>query len=116
MSDSKATVDKKLELIQKISEIADGLTLEYVKGLRKTINDPEATDEQKAKAFGEMDKVLRVAKQYSDRVLLAEGKATENLGVGGMPFNVIITKTYEQKPDDASQQPEVTTDETDEQE
>ncbi len=95
MSDSKATVDKKLELIQKISEIADGLTLEYVKGLRKTINDSDADDEQKAKAFGEMDKVLRVAKQYSDRVLLAEGKATENLGVGGMPFNVIITKTYE---------------------
>ncbi len=116
MSDSKATVDKKLELIQEISEIADGLTLEYVKGLRKTINDPEATDEEKSKAFGEMDKVLRVAKQYSDRVLLAEGKATENLGVGGMPFNAIITKTYEQKPDDASQQPEETTDETDEHE
>ena len=116
MSDSKATVDKKLELIQEISEIADGLTLEYVKGLRKTINDSDADDEQKSKAFGEMDKVLRVAKQYSDRVLLAEGKATENLGVGGMPFNVIITKTYEQKPDDVSQQPEVTTDETDEQE
>ncbi len=116
MSDSKATVDKKLELIQEISEIADGLTLEYVKGLKKTINDSDADDEQKAKAFGEMDKVLRVAKQYSDRVLLAEGKATENLGVGGMPFNVIITKTYEQRPEDASQQPEVTTDETDEQE
>ena len=28
-----------------------------------------------------MDKVLRIAKQYSDRVLLAEGKATENIGV-----------------------------------
>ena len=116
MSDSKATVDKKLELIQKISEIADGLTLEYVKGLRKTINDPEATDEQKAKAFGEMDKVLRVAKQYSDRVLLAEGKATENLGVGGMPFNVIITKTYETPATEDTEDSEETTDDTDEHE
>ena len=108
--------DDKLELIRQISGLADAITQKYVESLSETINDPEATDEQKAKAFGEMDKVLRVAKQYSDRVLLAEGKATENLGVGGMPFNVIITKTYEQEPDDASQQPEVTTDETDEQE
>ena len=87
--------DEKLELIRQISGLADGITQKYVKSLSETINDPEATDEEKAKAFGEMDKVLRVAKQYSDRVLLAEGKATENLGVGGMPFNVIITKTYE---------------------
>ena len=108
--------DEKLERIRQISGLADGITQKYVESLSETINDPEATDEEKAKAFGEMDKVLRVAKQYSDRVLLAEGKATENLGVGGMPFNVIITKTYEQEPDDASQQPEVTTDETDEQE
>ncbi len=116
MSDSKATVDKKLELIQKISEIADGLTLEYVKGLRKTINDADADDEEKAKAFGEMDKVLRVAKQYSDRVLLAEGKATENLGVGGMPFNVIITKTYESPATVDTEDSEENADETDEQE
>ena len=100
MSDSKKTVDKKLELMQEISEIADGLTLDYVKGLAATIKDPDADDAQKAKAFREMDKVLRIAKQYSDRVLLAEGKATENIGVGGsggMPFNVVFTKTYETK-------------------
>jgi len=109
--------DEKLELIRQISGLADGITQKYVESLSETINDPEATDEEKAKAFGEMDKVLRVAKQYSDRVLLAEGKATENLGVGGMPFNVIITKTYEnQESEDRSQEPEVTTDETDEHE
>ncbi|MCD6394552.1 MAG: hypothetical protein J7M40_13740 [Planctomycetes bacterium] len=108
--------DEKLKLIRQISGLADGITQKYVESLSETINDPEASVEEKAKAFGEMDKVLRVAKQYSDRVLLAEGKATENLGVGGMPFNVIITKTYEQKPDDVSQQSEVTTDETDEHE
>ncbi len=61
--------DEKLELIRQISGLADGITQKYVESLSETINDPEATDEEKAKAFGEMDKVLRVAKQYSDRVL-----------------------------------------------
>ena len=61
------TVDKKLKLISRISEIADSVTLEYVKGLSKTINAADSDDEQKAKAFREMDKVLRIAKQYSDR-------------------------------------------------
>ncbi len=101
--------DEKLELIRQISGLADGITQKYVESLSETINDPEATDEEKAKAFGEMDKVLRVAKQYSDRVLLAEGKATENLGVGGMPFNVIITKTYETPATEDTEDSEVTT-------
>lgn len=64
MDKKKLTVEKKLELIQEISEIADGLTLDYVKGLRKTIKDPDADDAQKSKAFREMDKVLRISKQY----------------------------------------------------
>ena len=87
--------DKRFELVRQISELADGVTLEYVKGLSEIIADPEADAKKKAKAFAEMDKVLRIAKQYSDRVLLAEGKNTANLGLGGMPFNVVITKTYE---------------------
>ncbi len=98
MSDSKKTTDKKLELIEQISEIADGLTLDYVKGLRKTIDDPDLDDAQRAKAFREMDKVLRISKQYSERVLLAEGKNTSNIGVdgkGGLPFKVIFTETFE---------------------
>ena len=89
---------KKLELIEQISEIADSLTLEYVKGLAATINDADAEDAQKAKAYREMDKVLRIAKQYSERVLLAEGKNTSNIGVdgkGGLPFKVIFTETFE---------------------
>ena len=107
MINKKLTTDKKLELIQEISELADGVTLEYVKGLSETISDPKANTKEKQKAFAEMDKVLRIAKQYSDRVLLAEGKNTENIGVGGMPFNVIITKTYEnQNSEDSSQESE----------
>jgi hypothetical protein len=98
MSDSKKTVDKKLEIIEKISALADSLTLEYVTGLASIINDPDADDAQKAKAYREMDKVLRIAKQYSERVLLAEGKNTSNIGIdgkGGLPFKVIFTETFE---------------------
>lgn len=96
------TTEKKLELIRQITALADGVTLEYVKSLSEVINDPQAEASEKRKAFSEMDKVLRVAKQYSDRVLLAEGKTTANIGVGGsgsMPFEVIVTKTYETKPE-----------------
>ena len=85
-----------------ICEIADGVTLDFVKGLRKTINDADADDEQKAKAFREMDKVLRITKQYSERVLLAEGKNTANIGVdgkGGLPFKFVINKHYPSAPD-----------------
>ena len=102
MDKKKLTVEKKLELIQEISEIADGLTLDYVKGLRKTIKDPDADDAQKSKAFREMDKVLRISKQYSDRVLLAEGKTTANIGIdgkGGLPFKFVINKHYPEPPE-----------------
>jgi hypothetical protein len=102
MSDSKKTVDKKLEIIEKISALADSLTLEYVTGLASIINDPDADDAQKAKAYREMDKVLRIAKQYSERVLLAEGKNTANIGVdgkGGLPFKFVINKHYPEPPE-----------------
>ena len=87
--------DKKLKLISKISELADKVTLEYVKKLSAIINDKKADEKKKAKAFAEMDKVLRIAKQYSDRQLLAEGKNTENIGLAGMPFEVTFVKNYE---------------------
>ena len=96
--DNKNLTTEKLELISKISAIADGITLEYVTALSEKINDPEIEAEEKRKAFTEMDKVLRVAKQYSDRVLLAEGKTTANIGVDGkgtLPFKVIFTETVE---------------------
>ena len=84
-------------IIRRVRGVADKITLEYVESLLKIIDDPQADEDKKQKAFAEMDKVLRIAKQYSDRVLLAEGKNTENIGVGGMPFNVVITKTYEKE-------------------
>jgi hypothetical protein len=92
----KVHSEKKLKLIRKISALADGITLEYVTGLSETINDPEKEASEKRKAFAEMDKVLRISKQYSDRELLAEGKTTANIGIDGkgtLPFKVIFTET-----------------------
>ena len=99
MADEKPKTDKRLELVRKISETADEMTMQYLEELNKTINNNDLTPKDGIKAFCEMDKVLRIAKLFSDRVLLAEGKATENIGVGGMdrPFSVLITKTYASK-------------------
>jgi hypothetical protein len=89
--------DKRFELIRQISELADGVTLEYVKELSEIISDPKVDKKKKQKAFAEMDKVLRIAKQYSDRVLLAEGRNTENIGVGGTGITMIVQKNYPDK-------------------
>ncbi len=96
MSDDKSKTDKRLELISKISETADEMTMKYLEELKKRIHDTDLAPNERLKAFAEMDKVLRISKLFSDRELLAQGKATENIGVGGMnrPFKVLITKTY----------------------
>lgn len=84
--------------LRRIRALADGMTQKYLETLNAVIDDPDSTADEKANAFGEMDKVIRISKLSSDRVLLAEGKTTENIGVNGqvgMPFNVVFTKTYE---------------------
>ncbi len=96
MADKHTT--EKLELIRKITTLADGVTLNYMTGLSETVSDPETEPAEKRKAFAEMDKVLRISKQYSDRELLAEGKTTANIGIDGkgtLPFKVIFTETVE---------------------
>ena len=98
MANKKLTAEKKLKLIRKISALADGVTLNYMTGLSETVSDPETEPAEKRKAFAEMDKVLRISKQYSDRELLAEGKTTANIGIDGkgtLPFKVIFTETVE---------------------
>ena len=100
MGDNNLTTEKKLKLIREISALADGVTLEYIKGLSDTITNPETDECEKIKAFTEIDKVLRIAKQYSERVLLAEGRNTENIGINGSgsPFKITFVKTYEGVP------------------
>ena len=63
--------------------------------------------DDREKAADNIDKVNRIGKEYANRVQLAEGKATERIGFdgkGGLPFEVVITKTYEkpkeETPDD----------------
>ena len=90
--------EKYVRDLRRIRALADGMTQKYLETLNAVIDDPDSTVDEKANAFGEMDKVIRISKLSSDRVLLAEGKTTENIGVEGsvgMPFNVVFTKTYE---------------------
>ena len=93
-----ARQEKHVRDLRRIRALADGMTQKYLETLNAVIDDPDSTADEKANAFGEMDKVIRISKLSSDRVLLAEGKTTENIGVEGsvgMPFNVVFTKTYE---------------------
>ena len=90
--------EKHVRDLRRIRALADGMTQKYLETLNAVIDDSDSTADEKANAFGEMDKVIRISKLSSDRVLLAEGKTTENIGVEGsvgMPFNVVFTKTYE---------------------
>ena len=100
----KLSAEQRLKLIGKITDLADGITHEYVNEMNKKISDPEIDAKEKRKVFSEIDKVLRISKQYSDRELLAEGKTTANIGIDGKgtpPFKVIFTETVEApaKPD-----------------
>ena len=49
MSDN-LTTEKKLELIRTISSLADGVTLEYVRGLSEIVCDPDTELDEKRKA------------------------------------------------------------------
>jgi hypothetical protein len=58
--------------------------------------------------------VLKIGKLFADRVQLAEGKATANVGnANGLPFKIIVTRLPEGKtPDDLSEQDLLTTEDT----
>ncbi len=74
--------------IRRIRGLADKLVLDYLEGLSG--DDKEAGED--------IDRVNRIAKDYAHRVQLAEGKATENVGgVNGLPFTMIVRKTYPNK-------------------
>jgi hypothetical protein len=92
----KAREEQSDRRVRRISGMADGFVLSYMEGLNKKKDDPDLSDEEKQKVFAEIDRVARIGKQYSERILLAEGKATANAGnAGGLPFRIVVTKTYE---------------------
>ena len=70
--------------IRRIRGLADRRIEKFLEGL----DDKEASER--------IETINRISKDSSSRVQLSEGKATENIGVGGMnrPFSVLITKTY----------------------
>ena len=107
---SVARQEKHTRKIRRIRALADDMTMDYLETLRAVVRDSSSTVEEKKAAFGEMDKVIRISKLSSDRVLLAEGKMTENIGLNGaaeIPFSVVFTETYEiQKSEDRSQESE----------
>ena len=92
--------DRHVRGLRRVRSLADGIIQVYLENLQETLADPKSTAEQRKAALADMDmdKVLRIAKLTSDRVLLAEGKTTENVGLNGsaeIPFTVVFTETYE---------------------
>ena len=70
--------------LRRVCGLADEQVMGYLEDVSK---DTERRD-------AEIDKINRIAKEYSHRVQLADGKLTENIGVNAKPFNVTVTKTY----------------------
>lgn len=108
--DVKRIREEKYNLtLRRVRGLADKITLEYLERLDAKLHDPNISDEEKDKLYAEIDRVQRIGKQYAERVQLAEGKCTQNVGVknaNGLPFNVVITKTYAKPEDDPEYQSE----------
>jgi HD-GYP domain-containing protein (c-di-GMP phosphodiesterase class II) len=84
--------------LRRVRGLADKITQDYLEHLQEKLKD--ASDEQKEGLYKQIEQVVKIAKQYADRVNLAEGKATENLGIANanqLPFKMIVTKTYATK-------------------
>lgn len=84
--------------VRRISGMADDIVLSYLEDLQRRKDDPDLSEEERKEVFSEIDRVQRIGKQYAERVLLAEGKATANIGnANGLPFKVIVTRLPEGK-------------------
>ena len=73
--------------IRRIRGLADKIVLEYLEKLAG----------QKDLGPADIDRANRISKDYDHRVLLAERKNTENIGVGGTGITMIVRKTYPDK-------------------
>jgi hypothetical protein len=97
--------------LRRVRGMADEVTMGYLERLADKITKAQ-TDEEFDGLYGQIEKVLKIAKQYGDRVQLAEGKATANVGnANGLPFKIVVTKNYEkttvsgQIPEEGAQSP-----------
>jgi uncharacterized protein involved in type VI secretion and phage assembly len=101
--DLKRVREEKYQLtLRRVRGLADKITLEYLERLNERLQDEKTTDEEKEKIFAEIDRVQKIGRQYADRVLLAEGKTTQNIGISknDIPIEVVIHKTYEGRDDE----------------
>ncbi|RKY08943.1 MAG: hypothetical protein DRP56_03375 [Planctomycetota bacterium] len=81
--------------LRRVRGMADEVTMGYLERLAEKIAEAK-TEEEFDALYGQIEKVLKIGKQYGDRVQLAEGKATANVGTaGGLPFKIVVTKNYE---------------------
>ena len=87
--------EKYCRRLRRVRGLADTIALDYLERLHSKIQNA-ATDAEKDALYDKIDEVLKIAKQYGDRVQLAEGKLTANIGNGsGLPFKIVVTETYE---------------------
>jgi len=81
--------------LRRVRGMADEVTMGYLERLADKIAAAK-TDEEFDALYEQIEKVLKISKQYGDRVQLAEGKLTANIGNGnGLPFKIVVTKNYE---------------------
>jgi hypothetical protein len=91
----KAREEMYCRRLRRVRGLADSLALDYLERLHGKIQKAD-TDEEKDTLYTKIDEVLKIGKQFADRVQLAEGKATANVGnANGLPFKIVVTETYE---------------------
>ena len=91
----KIREEKYCRRLRRVRGLADKIALDYLERLHSKIQNAD-TDKEKDALYAKIDEVLKIAKQYGDRVQLAEGKLTANIGNGnGLPFKIVVTETYE---------------------
>ena len=89
--------------IRRIRGLSDTITEGYLDRISEKIIACHS-DEELDKLYEQIDinNLQRIGKNYAERVQLAEGKATANIGTpDGLPFQVLVTRLPEGKtPDD----------------
>lgn len=95
-------VPEKYEDVKRMRQESKNSRLRRISSLADMNNERYMEDmwDDSEMAAENIDKINRIGKEYAHRLQLIEGKATENYGVGGkgtLPFQVIITKTYEKE-------------------
>ena len=87
---------EKYEDVKKIREEKYNRRICRIRGLSDRHIEEFLEGLDKKQVSERIETINRIAKDYANRVQLAEGKATENIGMAEMnrPFNVLITKTY----------------------